>query len=70
VIFATSDCLIQNTGRGGVVTAPAFALQFPKSQQLDLMAFNSGNPPSIDNFQLPPGYKIEPYFGTLQLQEL
>src|ERR671938_132249 len=50
---------------GSIATPSAFALQFPKSQQLDLMAVNSGNAPSTDNFQLPPGYKIEPILWNL-----
>ncbi len=44
-----------------------FALQFPKSQQADLMAINSGKSPSTDNFNLPPGYKMQPILWNLSL---
>ncbi len=44
-----------------------FALQFPKSQQADLMAINSGKSPSTDNFNLPLGYKMQPILWNLSL---
>src|SRR5919197_1196324 len=64
-IFTIARSLMQNKMVGIATPPAAFALQFPKSQQLDLMAVNSGSPPSIDNFQLPPGYKIEPVLWNL-----
>src|SRR5919205_2602703 len=37
------------------------------SSQLQLAAVNSGNPPSINNFNLPAGYRIEPIIWNLTL---
>jgi hypothetical protein len=33
----------------------------------DLAAINSGNPPSVSHFNLPPGYRIEPVMWNLTL---
>jgi glucose/arabinose dehydrogenase len=43
-------------------------LQFPKSQQFDLMAINSGKPPATSNFNITlDGYTIQPVLWNLTL---
>src|SRR5919112_6750720 len=52
-----------------------FALQIassspqpPLPSQIELVAINAGNPPpSINHFNLPPGYRIEPVIWNLTL---
>ena len=50
-----------------------FALQIASSSlpilasESELAAINSGNPPTINNFNLPPGYRIEPVIWNLTL---
>jgi|SRR5690348_11894713 hypothetical protein len=51
----------------GTFIASASGLQFPKSQQLDLMAINSGKPPGVTNFNLTKGYTIQPVLWNLTL---
>jgi glucose/arabinose dehydrogenase len=72
--IAANSSVNLNGREAGIVTA-AYALQqqqhqlqFPKSQKLDLMAINSGNPPSTENFNITKkGYKIEPVLWNLTL---
>jgi hypothetical protein len=49
------------------MNAPVSGLQFPKSQQMDLMAINSGKPPNTTNFNLTKGYTIQPVLWNLTL---
>jgi hypothetical protein len=42
-------------------------LQFPKSQQADLMVINSGNAPTTENFNVTEGYIIQPILWNLIL---
>ena len=51
-----------------------FALQIassppqpPLPSQIELEAIDSSNPPTINNFNLPPGYRIEPVIWNLTL---
>jgi glucose/arabinose dehydrogenase len=50
------------------VEAQTQKLQFPKSQQADLMAINSGSAPTTTNFNITvPGYTIQPVLWNLTL---
>ena len=62
-IFTITSSLIFNNGANALLQQ----LQFPKSQQLDLKAINSGKPPITSNFNLMKGYIIQPVLWNLTL---
>src|SRR5919205_3268055 len=61
-IFTVTSSLIFNNNANALQQ-----LQFPKSQQLDLNAINSGKPPITSNFNLMKGYIIQPVLWNLTL---
>ena len=62
LLVVSSSHTANNNGERGVL-----ALEFPKLQQLDLSAVNSGKPPGTDNFKIAEGYRIEPVAWNLTL---